>query len=128
MNADIISHAIYDIRQSISEAMITSNLTGPEGVVLVSYNANAAIGFAATLTDFVKDTLKASGFAALGRLQMARFSNNALGVTFVKGDYAWFMLLDLNKVSLGMVTTYVTPRATRALDAAIECVALEVLL
>jgi hypothetical protein len=126
MNADIISDAIYDIRESTGEAMITSGMTGPEGLAIVSYNADDSIGFTVMLTNFIKDTLNASGFAPLGRLHMGRLANNCLGMTFVKGDYYWSMTLDLNKVSLGIVMSFVVPRALRALDAAFQDIELEV--
>ncbi|NJK45381.1 MAG: hypothetical protein HC933_14925 [Pleurocapsa sp. SU_196_0] len=121
MNADIISDAIAQIRTMIGEGLISTGMTGPEGLVIVGYNYDeGSSGFSIMLTNFVRNALTTSGFAPLGRFHMGRLANNALGIIFVEHDYCWSMTLDLNKVNLGIIMNIVVPRALKAMDVATE--------
>jgi hypothetical protein len=124
VDPDIISDAIAHIRKLVGEALVSTGMTGPEGLTIVSYNTDEqSSGFSIMLTNYVRNALTTSGFASLGRFHMGRLANNALGIIFVEGDYCWSMTLDLNKANLGIVMNIVVPHALKSIDAATRKVA-----
>jgi hypothetical protein len=121
MNVDIIDKTIGDVRKILGDSLVTTVLTGDDGLGITGYNSNdESSGFVAMLTNHVKSTLASSGFAPLDRLYMGRLANNLLGIIFLGGSYYWSFFIDLNKVNLGIVMNVIVPRVLQAFDKALE--------
>lgn len=118
MNVKKLKEAIEVLKDSLDGALIATDLwpTG-SGTAVAGYNQNPqATALFDKVTDYMRKALKGAGFPDVKDYYLLEMEGNAIVVVmqFKEEGYQWGMLVDNNKVNLGLLLNIALPEARRA--------------
>ncbi len=121
MNIGKLNAAIELLKSDMGESLLAADIFGSaDGQAIAGYNSQPkASALFAQLTEYLAKSLKDSGFPLLGRYYMMDLAGAKLVVVIPLGDYQWGMLVDTNKVQLGLLLNVVMPKIIDAFEEAI---------
>jgi len=123
MNVKKLKQAVEVLKDDLDGALLSCDIwpTGT-GTSIAGYNPNPqATALFETVTESIVKTLKGAGFPLLDKLYLLDLEDGNLVVVLqFKEGYQWGMLVDSNKVQLGLLLNVAIPNARKALLEAIN--------
>ena len=122
MNTKKLKDAIEVLKSDLGPALISCDIypTGV-GTPLVGFNSNPqAAALFDQVTGYIVKALDGSGFPLLDDYYMMDLKDNNLVVVLIFDDYQWDMLIDKDKVNLGLLLSIALPNAKKAMVEAIK--------
>lgn len=120
MDVKKFNQALDVMKKTLGDAFMVSSIwANVDGQEIVTYNpknmldAGAANALFNRITDYLKDSLRDSGFPVnLNRYYLMDLTDNKVAIVVQLSDeFQWGMLIDLNNVGLGMVLNIGLPQA-----------------
>ncbi len=122
MNLKKLKNAVEVLKDDLEGALIATDIypTGV-GTPLVGYNSNPqASALFDRVTTYMIKALEGAKFPSLKDYYMLQLENDAYVIVLLFKEYQWGMLVDANKVNLGMLLNIVIPNARRAFEEALN--------
>ncbi len=122
MNTQKLKDAVEVLKSDLGPALISCDIypTGV-GTPLVGFNSNPqAAALFDQVTGYIVKALEGSGFPVLNDYYLMELKDNNLVVVLLVDDYQWNMLIDEDKVNLGLLLSIALPNAKKALEEAIK--------
>ncbi len=118
MNVKKLKEAIEVLKESLDGALIATDIwpTG-SGTAVAGFNQNPqATALFDKVTDYMRKALKGAGFPDIKDYYLLEMDGDAMVVVmqFKNEGYQWGMLVDTNKVNLGLLLNIALPEARRA--------------
>ena len=122
MNVKKINDVIKEVKEDLGDALITADIwTVADGTVITGINSSPK---AAALMNQVGreliDALTGSKFPSLEDYYILDLQDGKMMLCILFGDYQWGMLLDAEKVQLGLLLSVVTPKAIAGFNEAVS--------
>jgi hypothetical protein len=122
MDVKKLKNSIEVLKEDLGEALIACDIwpTGT-GQSIAGHNTQPkATALFEQVTEYMKKTLKDSGFPGLDKYYLLDLENDSLIVVLQFEGYQWGMLVNSNKVQLGLLLNIALPKAMEAFDEAIK--------
>ena len=118
MNVKKLKEAVEVLKENLDGALMATDIwpTGI-GTAIAGYNQNPqATALFEKVTDYMRKALKGAGFPDIKDYYLLEMENSAmvLVLQFKKEGYQWGMLVDSNKVNLGLLLNIAVPAARQA--------------
>ncbi len=118
MNAKKLKEAVNVLNESLDGALMATDIWGSgTGTAIAGYNQNPqATALFDKVTDYMRKALKGAGFPDIKDYYLLEMENNAMVVVlqFKEQGFQWGILVDSNKVNLGMLLNISVPAARKA--------------
>lgn len=113
INIEQLNACVAEMKAVLKEGLLGVDIWTTDGLSLASYNPQpAAAALFGQITTEIRDTLRNSGFPALGRYHLEDLDNDHTSIVIRHGDdLQQGMLLDNKKVNLGVLLAVAIPRA-----------------
>lgn len=121
MNTKLLKKAVETLKGDLDGALIACDIwiTGT-GQSVAGYNPNPkATALFEQVTTFMEKTLQGAGFPGLDKYYLIELEGNAVIVVLQFEKMQWGMLVNSEKVNLGLLLNIAVPNAREALNAAI---------
>ncbi len=121
MNIQKLKEAIEVQKRDLGRGLLATDIySSSDGQSLVGYNSNPrACALFNKITEYMKVSLKESGFPPMRRFYMLDLADDKAVVVIPMGKYQWGMLLDTKEVQLGLFLNVVLPKMISAFEEAI---------
>jgi len=122
MNTKKLKEAIEVLKSDLDSALVSCDIypTGV-GTPLAGYNSNPqAAALFDRVTSYIVKALDGSGFPVLNDYYLMDLKGNNLVVVLMFDEYQWSMLIDKDKINLGLLLNIALPNAKKALEEAIK--------
>jgi hypothetical protein len=121
VNAKQLNEAITVFKNEVGEGLMGMDVwERTDGVSLAGFNSNpAATAVFNRMADMVTTTLADSQFPPLNRYFLLDLEANKLAIVVPAGDFRAGMLVDTEKVALGIILSVAVPKFRAALEKAI---------
>lgn len=91
-----------------------------DGQSIVGFNSNPkATALMNRMVNVTNEALKDAQFPLLGKYFLHNLEGEHIGMTTLIGDYRWGMLIDGNKVQLGLLLNVIVPNTMAAIKEAV---------
>ena len=121
MNIPKLNEAIEILKTNLGESLIAAAISMTvDGQSLAGFNSNPKL--AAVMVKLVKvinDANKAGGLPQLGKYATLDLQDDKVLVVLPLGDYVWGMVLDTNKIQMGLLLNIEIPAAIETFAEAI---------
>ena len=120
MDVKKLNKAMDTLKEDLGDALIASDIYSVhDGQGIVAYNPQPAANalFNKITNDMIK-SLKDAGFPELGRYYQIELVGGKLVTNMPLGDFAWGMLVDTQKVQVGLLNNVVIPKAIKLFEEA----------
>jgi len=118
MNVKKLKEAVNVLNENLDGALLATDIWGTgTGTAIAGYNQNPqATALFDKVTDYMRKALKGAGFPDIKDYYLLEMENNAMAVVlqFKEEGFQWGMLVDSNKVNLGMLLNIAVPAARKA--------------
>ena len=118
MNVKKLKEAVNVLNESLDGALMSADIWGSgTGTAIAGYNQNPqATALFDKVTDYMRKALKGAGFPDIKDYYLLEMENNAMVVVlqFKEQGFQWGILVDSNKVNLGMLLNISVPAARKA--------------
>jgi len=122
MNIPKLNEAIEILKTNLGESLIAATITMTvDGQSVAGYNSNPKL--AAVMVKLVKvinDATKAGSLPQLGKYATLDLQEDKVLVILPLGDYVWGMVLDTNKIQMGLLLNIEIPAAIDTFAGAIS--------
>ena len=121
MNIQKLNQAIETLREDIGEGLISCDtFTVSDGMSVASYNPQprASALFNQLTTNLMK-TLKGARFPNLNKYYILDLEGDHMVIILPLGDYRWGMLVNSNKVQLGLLLSIAIPNSIESFESAL---------
>ncbi len=118
MNVKKLKQAVEVLKEDLDGALLGCDIWPTNtGTSIVGYNPNPkATALFERVTDYMFKALEGAGFPALDKYYLLDLEGGNLVVVLqFKEGYQWGMLVDSNKVQLGLLLNVAIPNARKAL-------------
>lgn len=113
MNVKQINALVKEVQEDLGDALLSTDIwTTADGTVIAGFNSNPKA--AALMNQVGQELIKAltgSKFPSLEDYYILDLQDGKMMLSLFFGDYQWGMLLDTEKVQLGLLLNVVTPKA-----------------
>ena len=122
MNIKKIQAGIKNVQEDLGDGLLATDFwTVADGQSLAGFNPQPkAVALFNKITDGLGKTLKQAGFPGLGRYYLIELEDGKYVVVLPLGKYQWGMLVDGQKVQLGMLLNIAIPHVFEAFEAAMK--------
>jgi len=122
MNIKRIQAGIKNVLDDLGDGLLACDFwTVADGQSLAGHNPQPkAVALFNKITDGLGKTLKQSGFPGLGRYYLIELEDAKFVAVLPLGKYQWGMLVDGQKVQLGMLLNIAIPHVFEAFEAAMK--------
>jgi CheY-like chemotaxis protein len=122
MDVKKLNGIIKEVKEDLGEALISTDIWATaDGQTLAGFNSNPK---AAALLNRVGqqfiNAITGAKFHALDKYYILDLQDNKLVICLLFADYWWGMLLDSDKIQLGLLLNVVVPKAMDGFDAAVS--------
>ena len=118
MNVKKLKEAVNVLNENLDGALLATDIWGTgTGTAIAGYNQNPqATALFDKVTDYMRKALKGAGFPDIKDYYLLEMENNAMVVVlqFKEEGFQWGILVDSNKVNLGMLLNIAVPAARKA--------------
>jgi CheY-like chemotaxis protein len=122
MDVKKINALVEEVREDLGDALLSTDIwTTADGTVVAGVNSNPKA--AALMNQVAQELIKAltgSKFPSLEDYYILDLLDGKMMICLVFGDYQWGMLLDTEKVQLGLLLSVVTPKAIAGFKEAVS--------
>lgn len=122
MNIKKIEEGVEILKEDLGRGLVATDFwASSDGQSLAGYNPQpkASALFNKITVDLGK-SLKASGFPGLGDYYLIRLEDGKFVIVLPMGKYQWGMLIDGEKVQLGLLINIVLPKIIESFEAAMK--------
>ncbi len=122
VNIDKLKGAMETLKKDMGEALITSDITMiKEGQILISHNPDPKLCALTTLMiQQIIETVNKTKDFKLGNKIILRLEDNKSIITLFYGDYLWSMMVDKDKIQIGLVLNAIIPDTLKNLEIAVN--------
>ncbi len=122
MNTKKLNEGMDTLKEELGEGLLTSDIyEAEEGQSLVGYNSNPnACALFSRITNNMEMALDNSGFPGLGNYYILDLEGNKMVIILPIEGYQWGMMIDRNKVKLGMLLNIIIPEVLEIFEEAIS--------
>jgi tetratricopeptide (TPR) repeat protein len=121
MNISKLNKTIDTLKENLGEALLSTDIWGStdmQSIAAFNHQPAACILFG-QIINMTNKALNESGFPILGKYCLFDLVDSKMVVVIPMGDFMWGMLLDGNKIQLGLLLNVVMPKALAAFEEAI---------
>lgn len=120
MDVNKLKHGIEVLKDDLGAALVATDIFDAGGLSYAGYNEQpAASALFADTTSKLRKALDGSGFPALGRCYFLELEDRKLVIVGMVKEMQWGMLVDGNKVNLGVLLNVALPKALENLKNAL---------
>lgn len=120
MEIEVLEKGIEVLKSDLGGALIACDIFDSSGLSYIGFNPQPeATALFAEMTSFLRRALNESGFPALGNYYYIQLDDKKIVVVAVVEDFQWGMLVDGNKVNLGLLINIALPKVIKTLKSAI---------
>ena len=121
MNAPKIKNCVEVLQKDLGESLLSTDIWGSDGLSFATHNPKpATTALFEELTKNLKGYLERSDLSSLGNYYLVSLDNDQTFVVLSTEELRWGILIDDNKLSLGLLFGIAIPNALRNLQAAIR--------
>lgn len=122
MNIKKIQAGIKTLYEDLGDGLLATDFwTSADAQSLAGYNSQPkAAALFSKITDNLVKTLMGAGFPGLGRYYLLELEDNKYIIILPLGKYQWGILVDSQKVKLGVLLNVAIPNALEAIEAALK--------
>ena len=122
MNVKQLNEIIKEVKEDLGDALLSTDIwTAADGQTIAGYNSNPKV---AALMNRVGqqfiEALATSKFHPLDKYYILDLNDKKMMICLMFPDYWWGMLLDVEKVQLGLLLNVVVPKAMEGFNSALE--------
>ena len=122
MDIKKLNKVVKEVHEDLGEALVSTDIWSvADGQSIAGYNSNPK---AAALMNRVGqqfiDSLIGADFRSLDKYYILDLKDGKLMICLLCGDYHWGMLLDAEKVHLGLLLNVVTPKCINGVTEALS--------
>jgi hypothetical protein len=120
MNVKKLREAVEMQKESLGDGLLASDIfSSNDGQSLVGYNSNPqACALFNRITQMLLKALDGSAFPKLTDYYIINLEGGHMVIVLPMGDFQWGMLINTNKVQLGLLLNIVIPNMIEAFEAA----------
>jgi len=122
MDVKKINAIVKEVQEDLGDALLSTDIwTTADGTVIAGFNSNPKA--AALMNQVGQELIKAltgAKFPSLEEYYMLDMQDGKMMLCLFFGDYQWGMLLDTEKVQLGLLLNVVAPKAIAGFNEAIS--------
>lgn len=122
MNIKKIQEGVDILKEDLGSGLVATDFwASADGQSLAGYNPQPkATALFNKITVDLSKSLKAAGFPNLGDYYLIRLEDGKFVIVLPMGKYQWGMLIDGEKVQLGLLINIVLPKIIESFEAAIK--------
>ena len=113
MDVKKVNAVVKEVQEDLGDALLSTDIwTTADGTVIAGFNSNPKA--AALMNHVGEEIVKActgSKFPSLEDYYILDMQDGKMMICLFFGDYQWGMLLDVDKVQLGLLLNVVAPKA-----------------
>ena len=120
MNVRKLNEAVEVLKEDLGDGLIACNIfTVQEGLSVAGYNSQpkASALFNQVTSNLIK-ILKAANFPGLGKYYIVDLEDNNMAIILPLGEYRWGILVDTQKVQLGLLVSIAIPNCIESFEEA----------
>jgi hypothetical protein len=115
MDIKKLRRAVEVLKEDLGSALIAGEIFSAhdgQGVMCLvgSESRPVANALMNRITAMIIDSLKEAGFPGMGKFWQIEMDGGRLSTNIPMGDYVWGMLVDTNKVQVGLLNNVVIPK------------------
>ncbi len=116
MKLEKLNNAIEVLKEDLGNGLLATDIFGSkDGQPIAGWNSQpAASALFSQITKMMNKALKDAGFPALNQYYLLNLEGNKVVLVIYMKDYQWGVLMDSEKVPLGMLLNVAMPKALRA--------------
>ena len=122
MNVKQLNEIIKEVKEDLGDALLSTDIwTAADGQTIAGYNSNPKVAALMNRVgqQFV-DAITGAKFHPLDKYYILDLNDKKMIICLTFPDYWWGMLLDTEKVQLGLLLNVVVPKAMEGFNAALE--------
>ena len=121
MNVKQLNEIIKEVKEDLGDALLSTDIwTAADGQTIAGYNSNPKVAALMNRVgqQFV-DAISGAKMHALDKYYILDLNDKKMIICLTFPDYWWGMLLDTEKVQLGLLLNVVVPKAMEGFNAAL---------
>ncbi len=121
MNISKLNLAINTLKEDLGDGLVATDIfTVADGISIAGYNPQPkASALFNQMTNYIIKTLRGSNFPNLNKYFIMDLEGNHMVVVLPMGDYRWGILVDTQKVQLGLLLSVAIPNSVKAFEEAL---------
>jgi hypothetical protein len=121
MNIQKLNKAVETLKEDVGEGLVACDIfTVAEGMSIASYNPQPkASALFNQLTTTIMKTLKSARFPNLNKYFIMDLDSDHMVIILPLGDYRWGILVNSEKVQLGLLLSVAIPNSIEAFEEAL---------
>ena len=122
MNVKQLNEIIKEVKEDLGDALLSTDIwTAADGQTIAGYNSNPKVAALMNRVgqQFV-EAISGAKFHALDKYYILDLNDKKMMICLMFTDYWWGMLLDVDKVQLGLLLNVVVPKAMEGFNSALE--------
>ncbi len=122
MKKEKLDQAIEVLKEDLGNGLVSTNIwPAKDGTTIAGWNDQpAASALFAQMTKMMNKALADAGFPALDQYYLVHLKENKLVLIINLKEYQWGILMDSEKVPLGMLLSVAMPKAIKAFEEALK--------
>jgi hypothetical protein len=118
VNIEKLNVALEDLQTAMRGGLISSSIWGSDGLDLRKFNDTpVTAAMFEQFYQFFDGALKTVGWPSLEPYYMMQLEDNTWAVLLVSDSLRWSLIVDRDKVTLGMLMSVILPKAVADLNA-----------
>jgi hypothetical protein len=111
MNVSMLNEIVETVKKDLGDGLIACDIwTAADGQVLTGYHSQPkAVALFNRVTVQIKENLDRSNFPSLGEYYLLKLVNNKIVVIIDMGDFRCGIMIDSEKVQLGLLLNVIVP-------------------
>ena len=121
MNIQKLNDAIETLKSDLGEGLVATDIfTVADGMSIAGYNPQPkASALFNQLTTNTMNTLRGAGFPNLNKYLIMDLEGNHMVIVLPMGDYRWGILVNTQKIQLGLLLSIAIPNSLKAFEDAL---------